>query len=138
MSTGYLEGIAERGRDVNPFFVTAGIEIISYGDGEAELSMTVTAAMRNGVGWLQGGMFVALCDEAMALALYTKLEKGESIATVSETTSFLRGVREGTIHARGRVIRKGRRVAFTEGEVFIPDTEQSLLSKTSASFAVLQ
>ncbi|NYT05307.1 MAG: PaaI family thioesterase [Methanomicrobiales archaeon] len=138
MGIEYLAALKERGRSANPFFMMAGIDIVAFGGGEAELVMNVTRQMLNGDGWLQGGMYVALCDEAMALALCTKLEAGESIATVSETTSFFRGVQEGTIHARGRVIRKGRRVAFTEGEVFLPDESNTLLAKTSASFALLR
>ena len=42
----------------------------------------------------------ALCDEAMALALYTALENGERIATISESTSYLEGVRRGKIIAK--------------------------------------
>jgi acyl-coenzyme A thioesterase PaaI-like protein len=34
------------------------------------------------------------------------------------------------------VIRKGRRVAFAEGEVRRDDTEKTILSRTSAAFAV--
>jgi uncharacterized domain 1 len=92
--------------------------------------------MLNGVGWLQGGMLVALADEAMALALYPMLEATEGIATISESTSFIKGVRDGTIVAEGHVIRKGRRVAFCEGEVRIDNAEMTLLSKTTASFVI--
>jgi uncharacterized protein (TIGR00369 family) len=81
-------------------------------------------------------MLVALADEAMALALYPMLETTEGIATISESTSFIKGVREGVILAEGRVIRKGRRVAFCEGEVRTDDTGKTMLSRTTASFAV--
>jgi acyl-CoA thioesterase len=92
--------------------------------------------MMNGVGWLQGGVLAAIADEAMALALYTRLSGREGIATISESTTFVRGVREGTITAKGRVIKKGRRVAFTEGEVYAGDEGKALLSRTSAAFAL--
>jgi acyl-CoA thioesterase len=68
---GYLEEIQSRGRDANPFFRLMGIDVDSFCRGEAELSMDVRPDMLNGVGWLQGGLFTALCDEAMALALFT-------------------------------------------------------------------
>jgi uncharacterized protein (TIGR00369 family) len=92
--------------------------------------------MHNGVGWLQGGLLAALADEAMALALYPLISKSEGIATISESTSFIRGAQQGYIIAEGRVIRKGRRVAFTEGEVFADGEEKVMLSRTSAAFAV--
>ncbi len=138
MTIRYLEELRTRGRDANPFFRLMDINVGDYGYGSAELSMTVHPDMLNGDGWLQGGVFTALCDEAMALALCTVLEEGESIATISESTSFLRGVREGTIIARGRVIRKGRRVAFTEGEVRAQGEDAPLLTQTTASFAVIR
>jgi acyl-CoA thioesterase len=48
----------------------------------------------------------------------------------------MRGVREGTILAEGRVIRKGRRVAFMESEVRLDNAEKTVLARTTASFAV--
>jgi len=133
---GYLEEISAKGQKANPFFVMMGIEPVSFGDGAAVLSMQVRPDMLNGDGWLQGGVYTALVDEAMALALITVLDPGERIATISEATSFLSGVQDGTIRASGRVIRKGRSVAFTEGEVARDDGQ--VLARTTASFAVLQ
>ncbi len=134
---GYFEDVRLRGRDANPFFRFMAIDIDSFGNGEAQLSMEVRPEMLNGVGWLQGGLFTALCDEAMALALFTVLEKDEGIATISESTSYLQGVRKGSITAVGKVIKKGRSVAFTEGCVKKYD-DSTVLSQTRASFVVMQ
>lgn len=135
---GYLEELQIHGRDANPFFTTIGVEIGPYGDGTALLSLEVRPGLLNGDGWLQGGIYTALADEAMALALYTALGPEEGIATISETTSFLRGVREGTIVAEGRVIKKGRRVAFTDAIVREQSPKGSLLATSQASFAVIR
>ncbi len=132
----YLENIRQHGRNANPFFCQMGIEIVSYDAGTSVLKMQVRPDMHNGVGWLQGGMLVALADEAIALALYTVLKEQEGIATISESTSFVKGVREGVIVAKAKVIKKGRRVAFAEAEVFSDAGEKPLLSRTSAAFAV--
>jgi uncharacterized protein (TIGR00369 family) len=132
----YLEEITKHGRDANPFFCLMGIEIVHLEPGKAILKMEVRRDMHNGVGWLQGGMLAALADEAMALALYPLLTDNEGIATISESTSFIKGVQQGVICAEGRVIRKGRRVAFMEGDVRMDDGERSILSHTSAAFAV--
>ena len=132
----YLENIRQHGRDANPFFNSMGIEIVSYEQGKAVLKMQVRPDMHNGVGWLQGGMLVALADEAIALALYTLLKEHKGIATISESTSFVKGVQEGVITAEAKVIKKGRRVAFAEAEVILDDGKKTLLSRTSAAFAV--
>jgi acyl-CoA thioesterase len=132
----YLEKIRQEGKLANPFFCTMGIEIVSMEPGKAVLRMAVRPDMHNGVGWLQGGMLAAIADEAMALALYPMLAAAEGIATISESTSFIKGVRSGVIFAEGRVIRKGRRVAFAESEVYVLDPEKTIVSRTSAAFAV--
>jgi len=131
----YLERIRLMGRDANPFFVHMGIEVSAFGNGASELSMEVLPSMMNGAGWMQGGLFTALCDEAMALALFTILDEGEGIATISESTSYLQGVRDGRITARGQVVKRGRRIAFTEG--YVQNDDGEMLSKTTASFAVI-
>lgn len=131
----YLREIAAKGQMANPFFVLMGINVISFGGGEAVLSMTVRPDMHNGAGWLQGGIYTALADEAMALALTTLLDDGGRIATISETTQYFKGVRDGTVRATGRVVRMGHRVAFAEGEV--TGADGTVLARTTASFAVM-
>ena len=132
----YLEKIRDGGRQANPFFCLMGIDVVSVEAGRAVLKMEVRPDMCNGAGWLQGGLFTALADESMALALYPLLSPGEGIATISESTSFIKGTRKGLLVAEGRVIMKGRRVAFAEGDVRADDKEKTLLSRTSAAFAV--
>lgn len=130
----YVEEIERRGRDANPFFRLMGIDIGDFGAGRAELYMTVRPDMHNGVGWLQGGLYTALCDEAMALALFTVLDKGSAIATISQCTSFLQGVKCGRINAAGEVVKKGRSVAFMRGRVSSGAGE--CLAECTASFAI--
>ena len=132
----YLNRIQAKDPSANPFFTLMGIEVVSVEKEKVVLKMRVRPDMLNGVGWLQGGMLVAIADEAMALAIYPQLGENEGIATVSESTSFIKGVRDGVIFAEARVIKKGRRVAFTESEVFTGTNERTILSRTSAAFAV--
>jgi len=132
----YLERIRTEGRSANPFFNLMGIDVVRVEAGNAMLRMAVRPDMHNGVGWLQGGVFTALADEAIALALYPLLSSKEGIATISETTSFIRGAREGILFAEGHIVKKGRRVAFAEGDVRTGDPEKILLSRTSAAFAI--
>ena len=113
-----------------------GIDVVRVDQGYAVLRMEVRPDMLNGAGWLQGGIFTALADEAFALALYSMLAPHEGIATISESTTFIKGICKGTLVAEGSVIRKGRRVAFTEGFVRAEGHEKILFSKTSAAFAI--
>lgn len=134
----YLGELRKRGREANPFFKLMEIEVATFGDGKAELQMEVRPDMLNGAGWMQGGIYTALADEAMALALFTALDENDRIATISETTSFFLGVREGRIVAEGRVTRVGRQVAFAEGRVKVDGDEVPVLSQTVASFSIIR
>ncbi|MDR0980902.1 MAG: PaaI family thioesterase, partial [Methanocalculaceae archaeon] len=86
-----MEKIAAIGSKANPTFQTLGIEPVSWGDGKAVLKMRVTPNLHNGSGFLQGGFYVILADEAIALAILAAAGEDEGTATISETTSFLRG-----------------------------------------------
>jgi acyl-CoA thioesterase len=132
----YIERIRDHGRDANPFFCLMGIDVVSLENGKTTLSMRVRDDMLNGEGFLQGGMFTALADEAMVLAIYSLLEEDQVIATISESTSFMRGAGPGTVLvAEGRVIKKGRRVVFSEADVRL-DGQQDIIARSSASFAI--
>ncbi|NTV77475.1 MAG: PaaI family thioesterase, partial [Methanothrix sp.] len=80
--------------------------------------------------------YTALCDEAMALALFSILDEGVAIATISECTSFLQGARSGRIRAEAEVVKRGRSVAFMRGQ--ISSEEGSTLTESTASFAIFQ
>jgi uncharacterized protein (TIGR00369 family) len=133
----YIERIRTDGRDANPFFTLMGIELGSLGEGSATISMQIRPDMMNGEEWLQGGIFTALADEAMALAIYPLLASDERIATISETTSFLAGAQRGTLIASGRVVKKGRRIVFAEGDVTMDGSER-ILARCSAAYAVVR
>jgi len=132
----YAEKIAEIGAKANPTFQTLGIEPVSFGNSQAILKMKVTENHHNGAGVLQGGFYTILGDEAIALAIHGELEAGSNAATISETTEFFKGVKEGEIFAIAKIVKKGRRIIFAEAEVHADSLEGTLLSKTTASYIV--
>ena len=132
--TSYLDRLRAGGEGANPFFEMMGVRVDRVDGGAGELSVEVRPEFCNGEGWVQGGLYAALADEAIVLAVYQTLGEGESIATITESTSFLRGVNTGSLRAVGRVVKRGRRVIFGEGQVF--DGEGRLCSVTTASYAV--
>jgi len=130
----YLDRLRQDGECTNPFFSLMGVRVDCAEGGVGELSVGVKPEFCNGEGWVQGGLYTALADEAIVLAIYQTLGEDERVATITESTSFLRGVNAGSLRAVGRVVKRGRRVIFGEGQVF--DGEGGLCSVTSASYAV--
>jgi len=134
----YAEKIASIGAKANPTFMTLGITPVSWGEGKAVLKMTARKEFHNGIGFLQGGFYVILADEAIALAVLAELDPGSGTTTISETTEFIRGTKDDEIFAEAKIIRKGRRIIFAEAEVRRGSVEGDLLSKTTASYLITQ
>ncbi|HJJ38760.1 MAG TPA: PaaI family thioesterase [Methanocorpusculum sp.] len=133
----YPEKITKVGAYANNTFVTLGIEPVSYGNSSAVLKMNVTEKLHNGAGVLQGGFYTILGDEAIALAIHAELAETENAATISETTEFLKGIKEGVVYAVARITKKGRRVIFAEAEVREGSPDGKILSRTTASYLVM-
>ncbi|MGA8276370.1 MAG: PaaI family thioesterase [Thermoplasmata archaeon] len=74
----------------------------------------------NGV--VHGGVYATILDTAMGASLVSLLREGETTATTSLYIEFLRAAREGdTLTARGDVLRRGRHIAFVEGNLYGAD-----------------
>lgn len=71
-------------------------------------------------GAVQGGLVAGFLDEAMGWA-HTHATKGEEAPLNLEISmTLLRMVPAGPLVCTGRVLRRGRRVIFLEGELFDP------------------
>lgn len=66
----------------------------------------------------QGGFITAWMDAAMAQAVLYDTDRQFSVASLEIKVSFLERVGPGEGVAEGRVIRRGKRVAFLEAELF--------------------
>ncbi|MEZ5980218.1 MAG: PaaI family thioesterase [Planctomycetota bacterium] len=92
-----------------------GIETIDHEDGSVELRLATGPEHRNEVDLVHGGIVSFLLDGAMGRAVGLGLGNGGLCATVQLSVQFLAPAR-GTIVAVGRATKRGRRVAFAEGE----------------------
>ena len=67
---------------------------------------------------VHGGVYATILDTAMGGAVVSLLAEGEVTATTSLYVEFLRPAREGQeLRAQGEVIRRGRHLAFVEGDL---------------------
>lgn len=80
---------------------------------------------------IQGGYLCAMLDECMSVACMVASGMTAVAPTLEMKTSFLRPGAPGKIRGVGRVIKWGRQVAFTEGELF--DPEGRLLAKATGT-----
>ena len=80
---------------------------------------------------IQGGYLCAMLDEAMSVACMVASGMTHVAPTLEMKTSFLRPAKPGPIKGIGRVVKWGRSVAFTEGELYDPDGK--LLAKATGT-----
>jgi uncharacterized protein (TIGR00369 family) len=90
------------------------------GVGEVELEFRAPASFMNRHGYVQGGLLAAMLDSAMGCALIAS-GRGISCVTLEMKVSYMRPARRGRIRAVGRVVQRGRSVAFLEGELRSPE-----------------
>lgn len=85
----------------------------------------------NPMGQIQGGYLCAMLDECMSVACMVASGMTSVAPTLEMKTSFLRPAMPGPLRGVGRVLKWGKTIAFTEGEIY--DAEGRLLAKASGT-----
>ena len=80
---------------------------------------------------IQGGYLCAMLDECMSVACMVASGMTHVAPTVEMKTSFFRPGQPGTLRGVGRVVKWGKTIAFTEGELF--DDQGRLLAKATGT-----
>ena len=104
-------------RKPTPFDELLGIEMVSIGEGVAELEVELSPRHRNRRGVAHGGVVSALLDSSLGAAVVSTLAAQEWCGTLELSVQFRNPARHGPLRGSGRVERRGRRVAFASGEV---------------------
>jgi uncharacterized protein (TIGR00369 family) len=114
-----------------------GMEEDVLGPGRIRCRLATDERHQNIQGVIHGVVPVALMDTAMGHALDSLLAAGEFCSTTQISVQFLRAVRPGQrIEAVGQVTRKGRRIAYLEGEC--RDEEGELVARAQGTWYVGQ
>lgn len=85
----------------------------------------------NPFGIIHGGFLAAMLDDTLGAALAATLGAGKFAPTIELKVSFVRAAYVGPLVAEGRVVHRGKSVAFLEGE--LRTTEGQLLATASAT-----
>jgi len=105
-------------RDVMPFAVLLGIELL---DARPELvrgSLQWTPERCTAGGVMHGGALITLADTCGGVCAFLNLPEGaQGTSTIESKTNFLRAVREGTITASTRPLHAGRTLIVIETEL---------------------
>jgi len=100
-----------------PFGAHLGMELLEASDGTASVRMELADHLRNRRGVAHGGAVASLLDAALGAAVISAIAPQEWCGTLQLSIQFHDPARHGPLTGVGRLVRRGRRVAFAEGEV---------------------
>jgi uncharacterized protein (TIGR00369 family) len=104
--------------------------------GTIEIGFTADERFTNPGGTVQGGFLAAMLDDTQGPALFGHTHGAAYAPTIDFNISFLKEARPGNFIARGRVIRLGRTIAFTEAELF--DEAGDMVARATFSNRVMR
>jgi uncharacterized protein (TIGR00369 family) len=131
--------LARMNRFAPPTAAILGQEILEIDSaaGRVRMKFQPIDACRNPMGNIQGGIVVAMLDDAAAFAAIVKSGKRIGVPTIELKTSFFAPARAGVpLFAEGRCLRLGKRIAFMEADLF--DEAGTLLARLSTSAVPLE
>ena len=130
---------AEQTAQINaviPLGATLGLEIVSAGPDEVRARLEWQERLCTAGGILHGGALMALADSAGAYLAFLNLpESAGGTATIESKTNFFRAVREGHVHARSRLLHRGRSTIVVETDLF--DDAEKHVARVTQTQAVL-
>ena len=112
-----------------------GLEVLEWSDEEVRAQVRVRDELRQPAGLVHGGVFASLAESITSMATWFAVEAdGQSAQGMSNQTSFLRPIVDGTIHAVARRRHRGRTTWVWE--VDITDDDGRLCALVRMTVAV--
>lgn len=118
-----------------PFAKHLGIAVDLLEPGLARLSCRLEDHLCNSWGTAHGGVIMSLLDVTLCMAARTLHPDSAGVMTIDLSTTFIDAGRS-PLRAEGRVMKNGRSLIFTEGEV--ANADGSLVAKAIATVRALQ
>jgi uncharacterized protein (TIGR00369 family) len=122
-----------------PFMVDLGVEPVAVAPGRVTTTLVVHKRHHQHTGQVHAGVMATLADHTMGAAAQTLAPAGHWVLTAELKTSLLRAGKGERLVCDAVVIKPGRRLTFTEAEVFSESGgERKLVMKASATMAVVE
>jgi uncharacterized protein (TIGR00369 family) len=99
-----------------PFAAHLGLRIDRLEPGIARMSCELQPHMTNSWGTAHGGVIMTMLDVCLCMAARTLHPDSAGVMTIDMSTSFI-DAGKSPLKAEARVLRNGRSMIFTEGEI---------------------
>jgi 1,4-dihydroxy-2-naphthoyl-CoA hydrolase len=100
-----------------PFATALGIVLDAADAGEVRGRLAWSPERCTAGGLLHGGALMGLADSLGGICAFLNLPEGAQTATISSSTAFMRGVRDGEVTAVARPLHVGRTVIVVQTDL---------------------
>jgi len=122
----------------SPFMVDLGVEPTTVSPGRVTTQLPLAMRHMQHTGQAHAGVMATLADHSMGAAAQTLAPAGHWALTAELKTSALRPGRGERLVCEAVVLKAGRRLSFTEAEVYAEqDGVRTLVMKASATMAIV-
>jgi uncharacterized protein (TIGR00369 family) len=86
-----------------------GLELLSVSDTEVRAQLKVRPEIRQPMGLVHGGIYASIAESIASMATFRGVVQGGEMAVgLSNSTSFLRPITDGVVHAVATRLHRGR------------------------------
>jgi 1,4-dihydroxy-2-naphthoyl-CoA hydrolase len=86
-----------------------GLELLEFSEEEVRARVVIRDEHKQPAGLVHGGLYSSVAESIASLATgMTVLDEGDVAMGMSNNTSFLRPITEGTVHAHAKRLHRGR------------------------------
>jgi uncharacterized protein (TIGR00369 family) len=110
---------------------TMGITLESVEPGEVQLQVPFRDDLTQQNGYLHAGVLSTALDTACGFSAYTLMSNDASVLTIENKINLLRPAKNGPFRVAARVIKPGRTVIVSEGQLY--DVGGKLVATMSAT-----
>jgi 1,4-dihydroxy-2-naphthoyl-CoA hydrolase len=122
-------------RELQGFDALYGLEVLAVSDEEVTARVAVRDELKQPAGLVHGGVFASIAEAITSMATWLAVQgDGRTAQGLSNQTSFLRPILDGTIHACARRRHRGRTTWVWE--VDITDDEDRLCALVRMTIAI--
>jgi len=111
-----------------------GLEVGAVGPTSAEAQIAVCERVFQPFGLVHGGVYASIAEALATLGTIQGIGPGEVAMGLANSTSFLRPVRDGRLHAQAAIRHRGRTTCVWDVEVY--DDSRRLCAVTRMTVAV--
>lgn len=119
---------AKRVRDsfaLQAIMTTIGAEVSAVKPGEVEIVLPYSSRITQQHGFVHGGIVATIADSACGYAALSVMPINAAVLTTEFKINFMSPAKGERLRATGRVVRAGKRLVITLGEVFAEEGSSS-------------